>query len=85
MYSLLTLNLHTLRNLLKRIEQFWKILGKYRMLDENMWGLKIQTGIIHYIRGLPLITYAPRGRGGGQVSHTFLLRITCKKGGRWSR
>ena len=22
------------------------------------------------------------GRGGGQVSHTFLLRITCKKGGR---
>ena len=33
-----------------------------------------------YIGGLPLITYAPRGRG-GQVSYTFLLRITCKKGG----
>ena len=31
--------------------------------------------------GLPLITYAPRGRGGGQASNTFLLRITCKKGG----
>ena len=30
-------------------------------------------------RGLPLITYAPRGRGGGQASYTFLLRITCKK------
>ena len=30
---------------------------------------------------LPLITYAPRGRGGGQASYTFLLRITCKKGG----
>ena len=33
------------------------------------------------IRGLPLITYAPRGRGGGRASYTFLLRITCKKGG----
>ena len=32
-------------------------------------------------RGLPLITYAPRGRGGGQASYTFLLGITCKKGG----
>ena len=36
-------------------------------------------------RGLPLITYAPTGRGGVQVSHTFLLRITCKKGERGSR
>ena len=35
-----------------------------------------------YYRGLPLITYAPRGRGGGdQASYTFLLRITCKKRG----
>ena len=34
---------------------------------------------------LPLITYAPRGRGGGQASYTFLLRITCKNGGRGSR
>ena len=27
--------------------------------------------------------YAPRGRGGGtgQSSYTFLLRVTCKKGG----
>ena len=36
------------------------------------------------IGGLPLITYAPRGRegGGGQTSYIFLLRITCKiKGG----
>ena len=32
--------------------------------------------------GLPLITYAPRGRGGGgQASYTFLLRITCKRVG----
>ena len=31
------------------------------------------------VRGLPLITYAPRGRG-GQASYTFLLRITYKKG-----
>ena len=30
-------------------------------------------------RGLPLITYAPRGRGGGQASYTFLLSISCKK------
>ena len=34
------------------------------------------------VRGLPLITYAPRGRrGGGKVSYTFPLRITCKKKG----
>ena len=36
------------------------------------------------VGGLPVITYAPRGRGVGQVSHTFPLRITCKnkkKGG----
>ena len=34
------------------------------------------------LRGLPLITYAPRERGGGgQASYTFLLCITCKKGG----
>ena len=33
------------------------------------------------IRGLPLTTYAPRGRG-GQVCYTFPLRITCQnKGG----
>ena len=33
--------------------------------------------------GLPLITYAPRGRGGrGQAYYTFLVRITCKKGGK---
>ena len=32
-------------------------------------------------RGLPLITYVPRGMGGGRVSYTFLLGITCKKGG----
>ena len=30
--------------------------------------------------GLPLITYAPRGRG-GQTSYTFPLRSTCKNGG----
>ena len=30
----------------------------------------------------PLFTYAPRGvGGGGKLSHTFPLRITCKKGG----
>ena len=35
-----------------------------------------------FIRGLPFSTYAPRGGGGGvQVSYTFSLRITCKKGG----
>ena len=39
---------------------------------------------LFYERGLPLITYAPRGRG-GQASYTFPLRITCKKGGRGSR
>ena len=41
------------------------------------------TDIIMFltVRGLPLITYAPRGKGGGQVSYTFSLRITCKKGG----
>ena len=33
---------------------------------------------MNWQRGLPLITYAPRGRE-GQVSYTFLLRITCKK------
>ena len=39
------------------------------------------------IWGLPLITYAPRGRGGGggQASYTFPLCMTCKKGGRGSR
>ena len=31
--------------------------------------------------GLPFSTYAPRGGGGVQVSYTFPLRITCKKGG----
>ena len=38
-------------------------------------------------RDLPLSTYAPRVRGGGQASFTFLLHITCKKmgGGRGSR
>ena len=40
---------------------------------------QVISALRHSIRGLPLITYAPRGRG--QVSHTFLLRITCKKGG----
>ena len=40
--------------------------------------------VIVLIWGLPLIVYAPRGRGGGQVSYTFLLCITCKKGGRGS-
>ena len=40
-----------------------------------------------YMGGLPLNTYAARGRGvGGQVSYTFPLRITCKtKGGGGSR
>ena len=33
------------------------------------------------VGGLPLITYALRGGEGGQVSHTFPLRITKKKGG----
>ena len=32
--------------------------------------------------GLPFSTYAPGGRGGVQVSYTFPLRITCKKGGK---
>ena len=31
-------------------------------------------------RGLPFSTYAPRVGGWGQVSYTFPLRITCKKG-----
>ena len=39
---------------------------------------KMETRVM--VRGLPLSTYAPRGRG-GQVSYTFPLRITCKKGG----
>ena len=43
-------------------------------------GLKTAANDI-YVRGLPLITYAPRGRGGGKASYTFPLRITCKKGG----
>ena len=34
-----------------------------------------------HLWGIPLITYAPRGRGWGQASYTFPLRITCKKGG----
>ena len=38
-----------------------------------------------YTWGRPLITYAPRGRGGGQVSFTFPVRITCKKEGRGSK
>ena len=38
------------------------------------------------IGGLPLITYASRGMGGGgQASYTFLLRITCKKVWRGSK
>ena len=38
--------------------------------------------ITHSLRGLPFSTYAPRGGGGGgHVSYTFPLRITCKKGG----
>ena len=33
----------------------------------------------------PSINYVPRGRGGGQVSHTFSLRINyMQKGGRGS-
>ena len=32
------------------------------------------------VRGLPLIMYTPRGRGGGG-SYTVPLRITCKKKG----
>ena len=32
-------------------------------------------------RGLPLIMYSSRRRGVGQVSYTFVLRITCKKKG----
>ena len=32
---------------------------------------------MNFIRGLPLITYAPRGGGWGQASYTFPLRITC--------
>ena len=37
--------------------------------------------------GLPLITYAPRGRGegGGQTPSKFPLRNTCTKWGRGSR
>ena len=31
--------------------------------------------------GLPLIMYTPRGRGGGLVTYTFPLHITCKKRG----
>ena len=38
------------------------------------------------IRGLPFSTYASRWGGGGvQMSYTFPLCITCKKGGRGSR
>ena len=33
-------------------------------------------------RGVSLTMYAPSRKGGGQVSFTFLLCITCKKGGR---
>ena len=43
------------------------------------------TYIPDLYRGLPLITYAPRGRGGGQAFYTFPLRITCKKRGKGSR
>ena len=37
------------------------------------------------IGDLPFSTYAPRGRGEGQVSYTFSLRITCGKKGGGSR
>ena len=44
--------------------------------------LYTNVSILFSDRGLPLIiTYAPSGRGGGQVSHRFQLRITCKKQG----
>ena len=42
-------------------------------------------GHVSSIGGLPFSTYAPRGGGGVQVSYTFPLRITCKKGGRGSK
>ena len=34
-----------------------------------------------YIRGLPLITYAPRGRGDGQFSHIFTESVCVCGGG----
>ena len=37
------------------------------------------------IRGLPFSMYAPRREGGGQVSYTYPLRISCKKRERGSR
>ena len=40
-----------------------------------------QTLTSFLIRDLPLITYTPRWKGGGQVFYTFLLHTTCKKGG----
>ena len=36
--------------------------------------------ILDYIRGLPFSTYTPRGKGRGQVSYTFSLRVICKRG-----
>ena len=33
--------------------------------------------VFRLLGGRPLITFAPRGRVGGQVSYTFPLRITC--------
>ena len=39
-----------------------------------------KTDFVILSGGLPLIMYAPRGRG-GQVSYTFLLRTTCEKRG----
>ena len=36
--------------------------------------------IFYNWEGPALITYAPRGRGWGQASYTFPLRITCRKG-----
>ena len=56
-------------------------LGKgYSVVTVVTWGKGYSV-----VRGLPLITYAPRGRGGVKASYTFPLRITCKKGGRGSR
>ena len=46
----------------------------------NSQGSLVGHNVQHRERGPS--TYAPRGRGGGgQASYTFLLRITCKKGG----
>ena len=57
--------------------------GKHEIVrrEKNIFGENGSSKLI-IDKGLPFSTYAPRGRERGQVSYTFPLSITCKKGGR---